>query len=140
MKTVTKTTWHDETINALLHKTCFEKMRAVGVLMRNDVVQSMREHGGLGRPSPPGKPPAVQSGRLAYSISWACSEGGKGGATGEDPGITPPAGSWPLIRTIVGTTVAYGRRHELGIDTPSRPFLRPALDRASSWGKKLFRR
>lgn len=70
-------------------------------------------------PSPPGQPPAVQTGRLRASIAW---------------GFVGPQ----VAR--VGTNVKYAPALELGTKYMApRPFLRPAIDRLRNEWPRFWR-
>jgi len=83
--------------------------------------------------SSPGQPPAVDTGRLRASITWALSDGSgsKGGSKAQEGDVlsTPPASGKDLV-LVVGTNVYYGKYLELGTrKMAARPFIRPSFNR-----------
>lgn len=103
----------------------------------------------------PGEPPHVDTGRLRASITWAISEGtsGKQGTTLINPSTDPdnpslesdpvqkPDKKVNEIIAVVGTNVEYARALEFGFKPrklAARPFLRPALEKATAKIKWLF--
>jgi len=63
--------------------------------------------GGEGVPSPPGRPPHLQSGALRSSVQTAMDKEGV---------------------VVIGPTEKYGAQHEFGLrNYPARPFMRPAF-------------
>ena len=103
--------------------------------------------------SKPGEPPHVDTGRLRASITWAISEGAQQGTMLVNPSTDPdnpsketdavqkPEKKETEIIAIVGTNVEYARALELGFlprGLVPRPYLRPALERATKKIKWLF--
>jgi phage gpG-like protein len=109
-----------------------EGLRAATLVGADSAAASMPGAGATGaqgrsgrltyRPSFPGAPPGVNTGRLKNDIANA---------------------RIGRFRWGFGTRVFYGRIHELGANTrtarfPERPFLRPALSREQSTMRSVF--
>ena len=76
---------------------------------------------GTGKPSPVSKPPGVDTGTLRRSFR------------------TRPARKFrDAIRVAAGSDVLYGKRHEFGIGTPQRPFMRQGMRSAGPYIRNLF--
>jgi len=96
--------------------------------------------------SVPPAPPHVDTGRLRASITWAISEGQQQGnqargAAHEGDQVDTPDREASHVIAIVGTNVEYARAHEFGFEPLGlrpRPFLRPALKRATAKIRYLF--
>ena len=76
---------------------------------------------GTGKPSPKGTPPGVDTGTLRRSFR------------------TKPAKKMgKTLRVSAGTDVDYAIKHEFGIRTPKRPFMKQGIDSAKSYVNRLF--
>jgi len=84
------------------------RLEVCGLIVEQEAKRLLSRGGGSGHvPSPPGKPPHVQTGALRASVAHA---------------LTTDKGC------IVGPTEIYGKFHEFGTRIhPKRPFMRPAL-------------
>ena len=57
------------------------------------------------------------------------------------PGMTNPGSKWPLLIGVVGSNTEYARALELGYkgrNLEPRPYLRPALEKATPALKQIF--
>jgi hypothetical protein len=147
-------------IKELLAQTVSKKLLAIAFKMERDIKQSMRGYGqysnvetkklvvGVLRqekgkkkyhyPSPPGSPPAVDTGRLLSSISvaWSMLVNGMSKQeklSGDQNAISAPATIPNTIKVVVGTKVTYAPSLEYGTSKmKARPFLRPIFDKYKS--------
>jgi len=134
--------WNDKEFNAALKLNMTQRMAVSCLEVEKIVKLSMSEGGG---PSAPGEPPHVQTGRLRASISsnWSGSgrQTGRVGSKADAPGVGNPGGKYPMIAGVVGTNVDYGADLEQGNrgrNLSPRPYLRPALDKATPAIRRIF--
>jgi len=94
-------------------------------------------------PSVPGYPPAIDTGRLRASITWATSDGKFSKATGKakpSDGVKPPSGTIGTQVCIVGSNVEYAGHLELGTSKMQpRPYLRVTLENERNQLLKFFK-
>jgi hypothetical protein len=158
--------WDSRAISEKTVNKVKKSMLRVAVLMTRDIKQSMQGYGryskintgqeekGVRRtktgrrhyPSPPGSPPAVDTGRLRSSISFNWTGSGKGrgdteAGSGKQDGVgQPPSEGSDTFTVVVGTNVVYGRYLELGTNKMlPRPYLRPILEKYRSIIANIFR-
>ena len=135
-----KAVWHDKEVLAAIKATediaVAEACEFLSKAVKDSMVEgnyrpwpSKRGDGSIHYSSKPGTPPAPDTEELKDSISWAASNGQKGGAEGSDPGIESPIYGSNVNKSEgrVGTTNDKGIFHEMAwtVDGEKRPFLRP---------------
>lgn len=123
MVTLRPKSWLDIVgLRKAVQKASIEPLAKAALLVETAAKTSMRTGGGKVRtPSKSGVPPHVQTGNLRASISHAREHGG----------------TW-----VIGPTrqAWYGKIHEFGGRRhPARPFMRPALTRASQSFAQFFK-
>lgn len=142
--------WHEKEVSKVFKERQSKALRMAGAHLERMIKLSMvqgtgkeYEVGGKKvRRSAPGKPPAVDTGRLRSSITWQTSDGHGSTPTGpaaqsEDKVSTPPSSE---LTVRVGTSVEYAAALELGAPKIlPRPFLRPGLENNRAQILKFFR-
>jgi len=147
--------WNDEKVKQVMKQRQSVALRKAGAFLEGEIKKSMvkgdykpyKRGGKIHLSASPGRPPAVDTGRLRASITWQTSDGygssvkgwtGGGrsggqtwvGKAGPGDAVKKPTTANPNeLVCVVGTNVEYGKFLELG--TPKmgpRPFLRPALE------------
>lgn len=134
------------------------RMARAGIAVERNIKRSMPS-GGFGKthtPSPPGSPPAVDTGRLKSSITYAVTDGQFSSPSGAnavpEDGIGKVSGSDNDIFVVVGTNTKYAPPLEFGysrsmvkkngeeivITMSPRPFLRPGLENSVADIKSVF--
>ncbi len=171
-----KIVWYADLFLSDFEKIVAKRLIAIGMKVEAESKRSMRGYGQYSRldlretvkgskrtksgkrhyPSPPGSPPAVDTGRLRASISTAWTGAGfeKGGisysnktkinAAGEKvrekvspanpkDGVSAPDFSLGKFTVVVGSAVEYASYLEYGTSKMlARPYLRPSLEKFRS--------
>lgn len=150
--------WNLLQLGRLINLTASERMEVVCIGIVNDIKNSfgaatampkfgetgMRKRKGATKrwrqrnASKPGEPPHVVTGTLRSSIGFAISDGRFGGGKG----IATPRSGPESVVGVVGSNLQippYPYYLEVGTSRmKARPFLRPALDRAQPYIKRIF--
>jgi len=102
---------HSRLVLSRIHEAVAEASNAVAITYANMVVRSFKGASNItatnSQPSPPGSPPAVNTGELRRSFAW-----GKGGEPRNENGLNQAIGNG--LKRIVGTRLVYAKIHEFG--------------------------